>query len=1517
MYSVEDLLISHGYKVPQRNSNNVPVSHSSSPHPATYEKCLPKRSDSRCEIAEKRKGHIGVNGYEGDHVYSSGGIRQAPAGGFPGDAENRVRKQRTQDMDNGNLGDGRLPEDSLTTDSGFFETHRGIHSQPRSEQDVSYWRRRGQDFSVLLDYADFRDPRGSGRGVPNKQQRPESALSTEEHNRERLRRAESARAREREMALHQWRTAAERKYQSLGTEEWHPVTSTSRQPSENEVAQEQRRPRTAEGAVPHRTKNKSQSLPRMALQSESLQYVSIPTAGQESYGSYKLNGHHARDPHGRHLNDGENRQRWTDRSGAQSAPLTKPRSSRPLRPPSYEVHQQMRGSAEILTGELAPRPRDRTPLPFSRQEYIVQELAGPGVDPPGYIPPPTYRRQPVVNRGHRTYPVSMGNHQYRGDSYIQGSAMTEVQEWFIRQTGMAWPDHYRDGKRSMPCRRQAYPGYSEERMSNVQYIPFNDPRVRQVSGAGIDGNSLTDADKIRNIRNEIPIDVLSEKSNDGAFPLTEKPFDRTEPSQSNISDSINEDSTQKEVLKETESSATLPDQNCNRHPATQGNIVALQMTMQQNSNQGLIETVTQVKTFEAKTVSENKKSSKKKLKETMFCLVSVPISIQANKSVSDPNNNEKVTNSTENTVVQHDDQNLLKTSRKETQILSSSSPSIKKSPLRKEIVDTRSLNTIKDNELFYAESWPGDHYKNQETQTGSPEVSRNTHPLANDHSSPHAITSNEGETNCSANYGYPMIGQKDLNPSRNSAFSRTRNVSSSNIKSPTLHQSASNPSSPDRQPLLRKTNETADSQEVFGQFLLKPVNRRKWDAIGELESFNKEIQDHTGKHPNADQNIEQLDEALNSMLELSDTNREVIYTRQETTPLHVKKDTDQQSHIVQVTEMQMKSNNLNVLCDSGNRGHPEYKGIISSLSNAKVNLDSQMQEIPVTKMNNYANFEIMQRGNADSAIHRQDIPVPKECLLKDVGLTVYTAIPDTVTSGSPTCLSPESPMLTSPSDNSEMCETLQITSSDSSGDLSRHSPEFAECTQSLNDNNAFNSKAFNKKEAGRGNTDVTRSGRSSRIGVIKSLHCRFKASYEDDDDSFYSDYLSWSNEKTLADEHLETLLSQEKANSMQTEDLSKLYQVQCAKGIPENESIEQRAARILGIAVPVEALVVDQVDDKPVERNLKTTVAAELAIQTKEMSSNEEKRNVSRECEEVPDRSMESHGDMSEAVLGGDPESGEDLPSAEKNSQRVSSVLELPEFPLSNLCLSLPLTEDEKLTLSVGGGDRKETVNTDIIEVPQNHLQAFCQSPMSPSFTNDQPSMEYTIHAKEESSQSLVRTITRITLAKETDFEEKGGKLKESVIEDEMLVEEHHYSENAVKENKSGKEDEKLEEENQYSENAVKENKSVKEDETLEEENQYSENAVRENKDMSSYMQEEDEQKAQEEVSAEEVILGRSRQPPKSTARPIPQPRSGMVTKREITLPQGFNMDNTMAAVEDDDKLFISDVYDPSRVERV
>lgn len=59
-----------------------------------------------------------MNGYKADCVYGGGGVRQTPSRGGPSDTESRDRKQRTEQEDNGNLGDGQSPGDSLTTDSG-------------------------------------------------------------------------------------------------------------------------------------------------------------------------------------------------------------------------------------------------------------------------------------------------------------------------------------------------------------------------------------------------------------------------------------------------------------------------------------------------------------------------------------------------------------------------------------------------------------------------------------------------------------------------------------------------------------------------------------------------------------------------------------------------------------------------------------------------------------------------------------------------------------------------------------------------------------------------------------------------------------------------------------------------------------------------------------------------------------------------------------------------------------------------------------------------------------------------------------------------------------------------------------------------------------------------------------------------------------------------------------------------------------------------------------------------------
>lgn len=113
MYSVEDLLISHGYKI--GSNNNVPPSHSSSSH----EQRPPTRSNSRCEITDKRAGHGAVNGYKADCVYG-GGVKQTSSQGGPSDTEIRDKNQRTEE-DNANLIDGHSPGGTLTSDSGLVE----------------------------------------------------------------------------------------------------------------------------------------------------------------------------------------------------------------------------------------------------------------------------------------------------------------------------------------------------------------------------------------------------------------------------------------------------------------------------------------------------------------------------------------------------------------------------------------------------------------------------------------------------------------------------------------------------------------------------------------------------------------------------------------------------------------------------------------------------------------------------------------------------------------------------------------------------------------------------------------------------------------------------------------------------------------------------------------------------------------------------------------------------------------------------------------------------------------------------------------------------------------------------------------------------------------------------------------------------------------------------------------------------------------------------------------------------
>ena len=270
---------------------------------------------------------------------------------------------------------------------------------------------------MLMDYADFREHHGGGapagycRAEAPQQPRGQEAASDERQRaaqeRQRWAAQAQARAREREAALHRWRLANERKCQSLGTDEWRPAVGFGRQLSESEAerwAHEQQRlhARTPDGLGAHpRTKAKSQSLPRM-LPPDGPQYVDVASAGLEPH--RRLNGHPP-SPHDFHRAPARWPENGRPASANQLSMTPKARFTRPPRPPSYEVHQQIRGSCEVLSGRdsVMSHGRDRTPLPLSRAgdpqlDYFAQDSG-----PPGYIPPPSYKRAPVMRGGRRGY----------------------------------------------------------------------------------------------------------------------------------------------------------------------------------------------------------------------------------------------------------------------------------------------------------------------------------------------------------------------------------------------------------------------------------------------------------------------------------------------------------------------------------------------------------------------------------------------------------------------------------------------------------------------------------------------------------------------------------------------------------------------------------------------------------------------------------------------------------------------------------------------------------------------------------------------------------------------------------------------------------------------------------------------------------------------------------------------------------------------------------------------------------
>lgn len=896
----------------------------------------------------------------------------------------------------------------------------------------------------------------------------------------------------------------------------------------------------------------------------------------------------------------------------------------------------------------------------------------------------------------------------------------------------------------MSSQKQLYPVYTtqEHPGGGIQYIPFDDPRIRHISSA-LGGNSLTDADKIRHIRNELPSVTVSEPaSDDSAFlPPPLGPFiaakladDANQTSSSNFNNDNNR--WHSDLHKETVDNFPATDQNCNRYSKNQRPPPSPSSTFQTpltrtcsrqgfNSDQVFAETITQVKKIAPDSGPENNRNTKRRVSETIFCLVSVPVHTPTNINKdlgADQNNNETipslaVTNTETFAVGLKESPNIRSKSVNEMPIKShyshfhtsstSSMRNYKRAPLRKEIIDAWALQASEDKELCYAGSWPGNQYRNQETQTGSPltvvkSPEPQTPPVGKDPVLPVSDTTIDCDvgTDNSSSYGYPMAGQKNLNPSSNSAFSR---LSFSPTQPQSLEPSQQDPLSPSKArdqgaqqaSSPRKSNSSPqESAEhvAFGQFLLKPVNRRPCDAIGELESINKEMEDTISKRPSVGQHTDYLD-GVNKGVDRFKSGADFI-----TGPEPGREAISlPPMHIENPPNIKVRSKSFTTDLDS-----VDMRSVYSRLQANNIPPPNELSVLLNPGPRDNCLLSSLHPHNESNQLYRQDIPVPQESLLRDVGLTVYTETPGGPGEPMQRSLSVPCPLI-----HNELSQSVQLSWESSTELKSSGSPEH-------NSNEEVQAEVDKGKKAKSSNvppvrgemklciqrtrSESSRSPQKKSIPHITSLTRGVSFVFDDDANERYtiSEPLTCRNESTIADKHLENLLIQEKANALPAEDLSNLYEVKCAKGIPENESIEQRAARILGIAVPVEALGVadKQYDDNQDEMDTK--------VSEKRPCQNEEIQQVIGECEQVKEESLIILGtdikDMKETGLDVEQEEGdiqqqsssysysEDI---EETETQAAVVLDLPEFPPNKLPLSLPVTPDEKLALSMCSGEKK------------------------------------------------------------------------------------------------------------------------------------------------------------------------------------------------------------------------------------
>ncbi|KAE8595884.1 hypothetical protein XENTR_v10015899 [Xenopus tropicalis] len=829
MFSVEDLLVSHGYKVSKNSSSSY----------------QPRSEGYQQDPTDSRTGNGMVNGYQADpEVFA---VDPYPlAKGFYGDSDKNSRRQLSS---TGHPRGQRCLEACHTSETGLSDRPQNERAHwAKADKDIQYWRRRGQDFSLLLGQGTNED-KEKLRSSTDSEGKPRCNIfdkNTREAAKDVVEAMETVRG---NTVYDNWKPSLEEQWGKINKFVMKATKTSERTMSESsgeKLLQDFISFNQVDNTVGCPNKLKSLSLPK-GLSPDSINHISLPAVKGENYALKE-------DKTQVQSNCGTN----SDSDGNSSS---KQKYSRPSKPPSYEVHQQTWGVVDANEGSDHQQKDELHSV--ARVQDLPQESCSQdsGLEPPNYIPPPSYKSPPLQHATNQSFNKVPSIHHYRPNNPVAKTSTKDKS-----------PTNSHDS--DILYNKPADQRHTDNYIHSVQYIPFDDPRIKHIPLSH-------EAEKQRHHNHATDMKDtfwVAHTSQEGHLQDRESAFIDFKSAKLNYG--------KREGIKHKQwMHISIPGQICCSLPETREGSTACslpessdpsdRLTLKKTHSDSACEIVTKVKKFEPEACLHNRKSSKRKLNETIFCLVSIPIKSDSAPSDMCKNNKILADNVDRMNMLKHSNGGLF-----EERLLSASSSDLElqtltgnmnnkvelrkheqsKTEENKQANDLRCADPRKHRDLAYSGSWPGDQYKDQQTQTVFSDIQNSKCHNGTKANEPHNKFAHKSQ--CSSESGlekpsarqnmFSIKGQMSLSPSSNSAFSRTSLLITHMPKTEQCQRPEhGNERAEGKEKIATGKYEKKESEsesfcnkkEVFGQFLLKPVNRRPWDAISELESLNKEFQD--------------------------------------------------------------------------------------------------------------------------------------------------------------------------------------------------------------------------------------------------------------------------------------------------------------------------------------------------------------------------------------------------------------------------------------------------------------------------------------------------------------------------------------------------------------------------------------------------------------------------------------------------------------------------------------------------